>query len=127
MDGIQVVFGALGEGISSADQTAGAGSQGAKPTLHVVGFAFRFAAAAMGFGRKRRGVGFPVVATGGAPAVILGQRGLKIAGTGQTSVAQGPGHDLAGSSTKGHPQPELAGFAAHETPEFVQVPTRHRV
>ena len=31
-----------------------------------------------------------------------------------------PGDDLAGSSTKRHPEPELASLGAHKAPEFIE-------
>ena len=120
MDGVEVVFGVLGEGIRLAHQAADPRSQGAKPAFDVVGLSFLLAAATMGAGRERRRAGFPEVAAGSTPLVILWQRRPQVAGALQASVAQGPSDHLAGSSAQRHPQPELAGFAADKTPKFVQ-------
>ena len=120
VDGVEVVFGAFGEGVGSANQAADPCSQRAKPTFHVIGFSFLFATAAMGVGRKSRRISLPEVAAGSAILVVLGQRRLQVTGTLQAAVAQRVGDDLAGPSAKGHPQPERLGLVAHEAPEFIQ-------
>ena len=120
VDGVKMVFGILGEGIRFSHEATDPRPQGAKPTLHVVGFAFRFATAAMGSAWKRRGAGFPVVAAGCAILITLGQRRPQVTRTLQATVAQGVGHNLAGSSAKGHPQPERLGLGSYKAPEFIQ-------
>ena len=86
----------------------------------MVGLTFFFAATAMGVFGKGRRVSIPIVATGGTIPVALGQGSPQITGALQTAVTQRPADNLAGAAAQGHPEPELAGFAADETPEFVQ-------
>ena len=120
VDGIQVVFGVFGEGIRFADQATDPRPQGAKPAFHMVGFAFLFAAAAMGAGRERRRVGFPEVAAGSASLVVGGQRRSQIICALQAAVSQRVSDDLAGAAAKRHPQPERLRFAADKAPEFIE-------
>ena len=115
-----MVLGAFGEGIGPAHQAAGPGSPRAEPTLHMGGLAFLFAAGAVGSLWKRRRVSIPEVAPRGAAAIIPGNGCLQVAGALQTSIPKRPAHDLARSSAKGYPQPELAGFAADKAPEFIE-------
>ena len=72
VDGVEMIFGALGEGVRPAHLAAGSGPQGAKPTFDVVSFSFLFAAATMRVGGEGHPVRFPEVAAGGAPPVVSG-------------------------------------------------------
>ena len=119
MDGIEVVFGALGEGVGFTHQAADPGAQGAKPAFDVTDLALDFGAAAVR-SRREGGGGFPEVAARGVPPVILGQAGAQIAGALLAAVTQRLGDDLAGSSAEGHPQPERLDLALPEAPEFVE-------
>ena len=121
VDGVQVVLGALGEGERLAHEAAHALAQRAKPAFHVAGFSLPLGAAAMGARRKGGAVGSPKIAAGGATAVVLGQGDPQVAGTLLAAVAQAPGHDLAGTPAKRHPQPEGLRLAAHQAPEFIQL------
>lgn len=89
VDGIEVVFGVLGEGVHPTHEAAGSRSQGAKPAFNVVGFAFVLVAAAVRSLWERCCVGVPKVAAGGTSPVALGQEGPQVAGALQTAVAQG--------------------------------------
>ena len=120
MDGIEVVFGAFGKGVSPAHQAAGSGPQGAKPTLDVAGLALDLRAAAVRAGWKSSRVGSPLVAARGATPVARHQRCSQVAGALQAPVTQSPANNLAGATALGHPEPKLASLAAHETPEFIE-------
>ena len=120
VDGVEVMLGALGKGVSPAHQAAGSGPQSAEPTLDVAGFTLLFAAATMVSLWERGGVGIPEVAAGRTSTVARWQVCPQITGTLQAAVTQCPSDDLAGTTTKGHPQPQGVGFAAHEAPEFIE-------
>ena len=120
MDGIQVVLGALGERKRLSDQAADALAQGAKPTLHVAGFARFFAAATVRSGWKGCPVGPPEIAAGGTTPVGRRQGCPQVTRTLFTAVAQVPGHALASAPTKGHPPPERLRFALHKVPAFIE-------
>ena len=75
VDGIEVVLGVLGKGISPAYQATGPGPQRAEPTLDVASFAIGLSAGAVGSLRESCRVGIPVVAAGGTVAVARCQRG----------------------------------------------------
>ena len=121
MDGVEVVLGVLGERVSFSHQAADPRPQGAKPAFHVIGFALLLAAAAMRARGKGRPVGFPQITAAGAAAVSFGQSRAQVRRTLFTAVAERPGHDLAGSSAKGYPQPERLRFAVYKAPEFVEL------
>ena len=70
--------------------------------------------------RERGGVGIPEVAAGGATTVARRQVRPQITCALQAAVTQRPGHDLAGASAQGHPQPELLRFTTDKAPKFVQ-------
>ena len=116
-----MVFGVFGEGVRPSHQATEPGPQGAEPAFDVVGFALGLAAATVGVLGESGGIGVPVVAAGSTSPVALGQRGAQIIGTLLAAVAQRPAHDLAGSSTQRHPQPERLRLAAHVAPEFIQL------
>ena len=56
MEGVQVVLGVLGEGVSFPYQAVDPGSQGAEPTFNVVGFALHFATGTVSLSGKGRRV-----------------------------------------------------------------------
>ena len=120
MDGVEVILGAFGEGVSAAHQAASSGPQNAKPAFDVVGFAFVFAAAAVGVFGESPHVSLPEIAARGATPLAFGQCRVEVTRTLQTPVAERPSHDLARSPAQRHPEPKLAGFAADKAPEFIQ-------
>ena len=120
VDGVEMVLGVFREGIGAAHQTAGSRPQGAEPTLDVAGLACFFAAAAVDVFGEGGGVSIPEVAASSSTSVAFRQRSPQITGALLAPVTQGPGDDLAGAAAQGHPEPELAGFAAHKAPEFVE-------
>ena len=120
VDGVEVVFGALGKGVRPAYQATGPGPQRTKPTFDVVGFAFLFAARAVGSLGKRGGVGIPIVAAGRTMPVRFGQGSPQIARALQAAISQRPGHDLAGASAERHPQPQRMSFRTDEAPKFIE-------
>ena len=121
VNGIEVVLGVLGKGVSFAHQATHSCSQGAKEAFDVVGLALVFAAGAVSSFGKSVWVGFPVVAAGVATLVVLGQGGPQVTRALLAAVAQGPSHDLARAPTQGYPQPERPRLAAHQAPEFIQL------
>ena len=74
VDGVEVVLGALGEGVGFSHQAADPCPQRAKPAFHVVGFTFLLATSPVGSGGEGGHVGFPEVAARSTPPVAFGQR-----------------------------------------------------
>lgn len=78
-------------------------------------------AAAVGSGRESRLVGSPQITARGATPPARRQGGVQVRGALFAAVPQTPSRDLAGSSTKSHPEPEGLGFGAHKAPEFIEL------
>ena len=121
VDGIEVVLGALGEGKRLSHQAADPLAQGAEPAFDVAGLALVLGAAAVRSGWKSGLVGAPKIAARGTTPPARRQGGAQVRCALFAAVPQTPSHDLAGSSTKSHPEPEGLGFGAHKAPEFIEL------
>lgn len=118
-DAIFEHLGALGKAQGFSHESAEAGAERGVDTLDVVGGPHVRAGAVLADGQGL-GVGRPGIGVARAPGIARRQAADQDAGRGRVALAQGVGHDLAGTPALGQPEPAFAFALAHVGPQLVE-------
>ena len=110
----------LGKGQGLADVASQPLTQGVVPAFHVGGLATFLTHTAMRVLGKNLLVGFPEIAEGLTPLVLIRKLVPQALAGFLTTVSDHEGHNLARPATNGCPQPAFSVFFQHERPEFIQ-------